>query len=108
MSSIFNCLFCQAVFVGQQALIEHIISTNCAYYANLNAIQSSSDNDMASANESVQLTEYKTETGFVNDVDVQDANLSDVSMKAGFEGNNSASTESDSNTNFIGMLFMIN
>ncbi|KAI8326625.1 hypothetical protein EDC96DRAFT_613128 [Choanephora cucurbitarum] len=43
--------------------------------------------------------EYETETGFVNDVDVQDANLSDVSMEADFEGNGSASTVSNSNTN---------
>ncbi|OBZ81362.1 hypothetical protein A0J61_10588 [Choanephora cucurbitarum] len=61
MSSIFNCLFCQAVFLSQQALTEHIMSINCAYYANLNVVQSASDNDTTSSDESVSLNEFETE-----------------------------------------------
>ncbi|OBZ81034.1 hypothetical protein A0J61_10918 [Choanephora cucurbitarum] len=87
MSSIFRCLFCQAVFLSQKALTEHIISTNCAYYANLNVVQSALDNNTTSSNESVSLNEFETETGVADDTN--NADLTDVSMSVGSEGEQS-------------------
>ena len=106
MSSIFRCLFCQAVFLSQQALTEHIVSTNCAYHANLNVVQSALDNNTTSSNESVSLNEFETETGVADDVDVQDMNLSDVSMGVGSEGEESILSDVSNDADLNGMLTM--
>ena len=99
MSNLFNCPYCSSVFLSQQALTEHIVSTNCAYHANLNTV--------ASANQSSSVDEFETMSQVDNVADMQERNLSDVSMGAGFDAGESDDSDLTNNADSNGKLSML-